>query len=186
MVVKDVICEVLWMAGRSDVSDDISEGAPLSDEQWRMQRACLTYLNAVIDELARGYFPLEYEEEMTSPGGRFAFADFSKRPLEIKRVTVNSKPVNWHVAPDYLVADGKTVSVLYSYAPAPLTIDDEFVYPAFAVSERLIEYGMLAEYYLVLGDAASSEVWENKYREEIENLLSRSKVRGRIPPRRWI
>jgi len=38
----------------------------------------------------------------------------------------------------------------------------------------------------VLGDATGSAAWENKYRNEIENLLSRSAVRGRIPPRRWI
>lgn len=186
MVVKDVICEVLWMVGRNDVSEDISENAPLSDEQWRMQRACLTYLNAVVDELARGYFPLEYEEDMTSSDGRFAFAEFSRTPLEIKRVTVDGQPVKWRVAPDYLLADGRNIRVYYTYVPARLALEDELIYPDYAVSERLIEYGMLAEYYLVLGDAASSEAWENKYREEIENLLSRSKVRGRIPPRRWI
>lgn len=186
MVVKDVICEVLRMAGRYDVSQNISEGRALDDEQEREKRACLTYLNAVVDELARGYFPLEWEEEMSSPDGRFAFSKFAHKPLEIKKVTQKSHPVAWRVVPDYLVADGANVCVKYTYVPDELRLNDVWEYPDFAVGERLIEYGMLAEYYLVAGDAAGYEAWENKYREEIENLLSHSKVRGRIPPRRWI
>ena len=186
MVVKDVLCEVLWMVGRNDVSEAISEGEILNDEQIRVKRACLTYLNAVVDELARGYFPLEYEQDLTSDDGKFAFSDFRYKPLGIKKVTKDSKPVKWHLSPDYLVADGQSVSVCYTYVPDAFGYDDECEYPDYAVGVRLIEYGMLAEYYLVLGDAGSSEAWENKYREEIENLLSKSKVRGRIPPRRWI
>ncbi|MDE7380052.1 MAG: hypothetical protein K2N14_03265, partial [Clostridia bacterium] len=64
--------------------------------------------------------------------------------------------------------------------------DDDFFYPVFAVSARLVEYGMAAEYFLVNGDGAGYTAWEAKYRGEIENLLSRAGVKGRIPPRRWI
>ena len=186
MKVKDVICETLRLVGRDDAAEAISGGEELSDEVSRLNRACLTYLNAVLDELARGYFPLDNEDKLISDDNRFAFADFTKKPLEIKRVTANGKPVKWRISPDYLLADAGCVEVFYTYAPAPLSEEDEFAYPNFAVSERLVEYGMAAEYFLVLGDATGSAAWENKYRNEIENLLSRSSVRGRIPPRRWI
>lgn len=186
MKVKDVICEALRLVGRDDAAVAISGGGELTDEVSRLNRACLTYLNAVLDELARGYFPLDAEEDMKNADGKFAFADFSKKPLEVKRVTVDGKPVKWHISPDYLLADGQNIRVFYTYAPVPLSESDEFYYPNFAVGERLAEYGVAAEYFLVLGDATSSAAWENKYRNEIENLLSRSNIRGRIPPRRWI
>ena len=186
MKVKDVICEALRLVGRNDAADAISSGAVLTDEVSRLNRACLTYLNAVLDELARGYFPLDCEEEMSGDDGKFAFSAFSRKPLEIKRVTAGGEPVKWRISPDYLVTDARAVTVFYTYAPKPLTAYDEFDYPDFAVSERLVEYGVAAEYFLVLGDATSSVAWESKYRNEIDNLLSRSSIRGRIPPRRWI
>lgn len=186
MVVKDVISEVLWLVGRYDASYDIGRGDLSNDEYKRLARACLAYLNAVIDELARGHFPLECEETMSSENGAFAFADFKHKPLRIMGVTVNSQPVDWHVVPDYLMANGQNVKVRYTYVPDALGLNDVWEYPDYAVRERLIIYGMLAEYYLVAGDATSYEAWENKYRVEIENILSHSKVRGRIPPRRWI
>ena len=186
MTVKEVICEVLYMVGRYDVCEDLKEGAPLYEDEVRLRDACLRFFNAVVNELARGYFPVYFEEKLLSDNGKFHFLDFWFTPLEIKEVTANAKPIKWSVVANYLLADAKEINVCYSYVPDELTIDSKVLYHNAAVTKNLIEYGMIAEYYLAMGDAVSYELWENKYREEIENLLSRSKVRGRIPPRRWI
>lgn len=185
MKVKDLICNVMRLAGRTSAADSIENGAP-TDEAARLKRALLTYLNAVLDELARGYFPLDTEEQMRSQNGVYAFGDFLKAPVKINRVTDGEKPIEWHICHDYLQTDCKNVTVYYEYLPPELSEDDEFFYPVFAVSPRLAEYGMLAEYYLVAGDGGAYNVWESKYRSEIEMLLSRSTVKERIPPRRWI
>ena len=147
MEVKEILCRTMRLIGRTDAADCVENDSP-TDEAARLKRALLTYLNAVLDELARGYFPLDTEEEMCSENGVYALADFLKAP--------------------------------------ELTEDDEFFYPVFAVSPRLVQYGMAAEYFLVAGDGEGYSAWESKYREEIEMLLSRSGVRERIPPRRWI
>lgn len=186
MTVKEVIISAMRLVGREDAADAVEEGGTLTDETTRLKRALLTYLNAVTDELARGYFPLGYSEDMASDDGRYAFALFTKPPVRINRVRSGKKAVAWHILPDYLVADAPEITVEYEYAPSKLDEDDEFSYPVFDVGERLVTYGMAAEYYLVLGDAASSQMWEGRYRAEIELLLARSPVRGRIPPRRWI
>ena len=39
---------------------------------------------------------------------------------------------------------------------------------------------------LIAGDTACAEMWESKYRAEIDRQLSRSASAGRIPPRRWL
>ncbi|MDE5789055.1 MAG: hypothetical protein K2H78_01425 [Clostridia bacterium] len=209
MKVIDVICRTMRLVGRSDAADQIESAAlqngalqhkvygadgeqtavethVLSDEVKRLKRAFLTYLNAVLDELARGYFPLDTEEEMSSESGAYAFADFLKAPLKINRVTEAQNPVEWHISPNYLHTKAKNITVFYEYVPPALGEDDEFFYPVFAVSARLVEYGMAAEYFLVAGDGTGYSAWESKYRNEIENLLSRSSVKDRIPPRRWI
>lgn len=186
MTVKEVIIETLRLVGREDVADAVSAGGQLDEEMTRLKRAFITYLNAVLDELARGYFPLDYVEDMSAEDGRYAFTAFSKPPLKIRKVICGDKKVRWRLSPDALVADSPEITVTYEYAPSALSEDDEFSYPVFAVGERLVSYGMAAEYYLVMGDASASELWENRYRSEIELLLSHSNVRGRIPPRRWI
>lgn len=185
MKVRNIICETMRLTGRTAVADLVDDG-DMTDEAERLTRALLTYLNAVLDELARGYFPLDTEEEMSSEDGVYAFADFLKTPVKINRVTDGENPVEWHIYPDYLQTDCKKITVHYEYLPPVLGLYDDFFYPVFAVSPRLVEYGMAAEYYLVAGDGEAYNVWESKYRSEIEMLLSRSSVRGRIPPRRWI
>ena len=185
MKVKDVLIEAMRLAGREEVAEDAAGETPAA-ETVRIKRAFLTYLNAVLDELARGYFPLDTSEEMSSETGRYAFSDFLKCPIKINGVTDGKTEIEWRICPDYLQTDCKKITVEYEYAPPELTEEDDFFYPVFAVSKRLAEYGMVAENFLVAGDGAAYSAWENKYREEIENLSSRSKVDGRIPPRRWI
>ncbi len=186
MTVKEVIIQTLRLVGREDAADAVAAGGELDEEMTRLKRAFITYLNAVLDELARGYFPLDYVEDMTADDGRYVFSAFSKPPLRIRSVTCGGKKVKWRLCPDALEADSPEITVTYEYAPSALAETDEFAYPVFAVGERLVSYGMAAEYYLVMGDASSSQLWEGRYRSEIELLLSHSAVRGRIPPRRWI
>lgn len=213
MKVSEVICQTMRLVGRSDAAEAIEAAAAaaeaagganknptdggesvteaaempvLPDEVKRLKRAFLTYLNAVLDELARGYFPLDTEEEMSSESGVYSFAGFLKSPLKINRVTDGQNPVEWRIFPNYLQTEAHRITVFYEYAPPALGEDDEFFYPVFAVSARLVGYGMAAEYFLVSGDGAGYAAWENKYRGEIENLLSKSAVKERIPPRRWI
>lgn len=186
MKVKQILCEVMRLTGRSDAADELESEGGVTAETARLKRALLTYLNAVLDELARGYFPLDTEERMSSENGVYAFADFLKAPVKINRVTDGQKAIEWHISPDYLYADGKDITVYYEYLPPELAEEDDFFYPVFAVSLRLVEYGMAAEYFLVAGDGEAYGTWESKYRAEIEMLLSRSSCKQRIPPRRWI
>ncbi len=185
MTVKEVITEAMRLVGRDDVADAMEKGEFTAD-QLRLKRAFLTYFNAVRDELARGYFPLDAQEEMYSESKIFPFAEFDKAPIKIKRVTDGEKAVGWRIFPNYLMAEAEKIVVYYEYAPEQLGETDEFSYPSFDVRARLVEYGVAAEYSLVAGDAAASSVWESKYRNEIELLMAKSNVGGRIPPRRWI
>lgn len=186
MKVKEVICAALRLVGRDDAADAICGGKTLSDGHTRTKNAFLAYFNAVLDELARAYFPPEAMEETAFTDGKKSLSSLKRRAVRIKSVTVGGKPVKWSVAYGYLYADVNRAAVTYEYAPDALGENDEFVYPDYAVSENIAEYGMAAEHYLVLGCAEQSRAWEEKYRREIESLMCRRTVRGRIPPRRWV
>lgn len=186
MTVKEVICEALRLVGREDVADAISGTSALTSEQTRLKRAFLTYFNSVFDELARGYFPLSAHEEFYTETGIVALSSFSLRPVRVKKVLKDGKQIDWQLCVKGIEAEAGNLTIFYEYAPNTFSENDTFGYPQFAVSEKLVEYGIVAEHYLVLGDAVSSKAWEEKYRDEIEALLARSTVKERIPPRRWI
>ena len=186
MKVKEVICYALQLVGRDDVAQEVAGSFALSSEVARLKNIFLTYFNSVLDELARGYFPLSAKEDVFLTDGRVSLSSFSKRVVRIKRVLVAKKTVEWHIYAGYLYVDAENATVYYEYAPQPLGETDEFFYPEFAVGERLVAYGMAAEHFLVSGCAEESRAWEQKYHDEIEALIARCTVKPRIPPRRWI
>lgn len=186
MKVKDVICEALRLVGRNDAADKICGGDTLTDEVARLNRACLTYLNAVVDELARGYFSPEVQRAAESDDGVIPLADLGCAPADIKCVKAGGRAVKWHICEGYLHTRSGKVEITCAFRPAPFEAEDEFCFPDPCVSERIVQYGIAAEYFLVLGDEACSSAWEDKYRESIDIALGRSAVRGHIPPRRWI
>lgn len=186
MTVKEVVAQAMRLVGRDETAERMMNAADLTDEETRLKKTFITYLNAVLDELARGYFPLTCVEDMSAEDGRFAFQLFTRPPVRIDKVKSGGRQVGWHICADYLVADAKDVTVYYEYAPPRLVEIDTFGYPAWEVSERLVSYGMAAEYCMVVGDMSAAQRWESKYRSEIELLLARASVHGSIPPRRWI
>lgn len=186
MTVKEVICAALRLAGRDDAAEAIDGGGALTAECQRTKNAFLAYFNSVLDELARAYFPLGYEQEVSFAGGRKPLSSFPRRVIRVKKVAVDGKPVAWSISSGYLCAEAESAVVFYEYAPNALGEDDTFNYPVYAVGEKLVEFGMVAEHYLVLGCAEESRMWEEKYRQEIDALLCRRTVRNRIPPRRWV
>lgn len=186
MTVKEIICQALRLVGRDDAADEIGGTAELSAEVVRIKNAFLTYFNSVLDELSRGYFPLSIQENINLSYGKKQLSSFAKRVVRINKVLVDNKAVEWHISAGYLYVDAEEAIVFYEYAPNPLKENDAFFYPEFAVSERLVQYGMAAEHFLVCGCAEESRLWEERYRDEIEALIARCTVKPRIPPRRWI
>lgn len=186
MTVQDIICQTLRLVGRDDVADAVADGGELASEENRLLNVFHTYFNSVVDELARGYFPPSARDLVTRTDGKILLSALSHRAVGIRKIIVDKKSVGWRIYGDELVVDGDTCVVYYEYSPAPFGLNDEFFYPDFAVSERLIRYGMAAEYFLVCGCADETHLWEEKYRDEIETLRARCVIKPRVPPRRWI
>jgi hypothetical protein len=142
--------------------------------------------NAVVDELARGYFPVRTSETMSSSDCKFNFAKFTHRPLKIIKVLSGGRKVDWITFPEFLTTDRADVTIEYEYVPDKAVESDDFYYPDATVGERLVTFGMAAEYLLICGEVESAGCWETRYRAEIDRLLSQRSVKERIMPRRWL
>jgi hypothetical protein len=185
MTVKEIIKDAMRLVGREDAAEKAYTTYE-DEETKRMEHTMLFCCNAVLDELARGYFPVKTTEKMTSDTGRFAFENFAKKPVKILKVKRGERKIGWHILPEYLQTDAGEVTVEYEYVPEKYEADDEFNYPDGEVGERLVCLGMAAEYQLICGEVESAGCWEERYRAEIDKLLSCHTVKERIPPRRWL
>lgn len=184
MKVKQIVADAMQAVGRSDAAELYAADAA-DGETERLAYTLLFCYNAVADELARCYFPVTASEEMSSSNGKFAFSSFGHTPVKILRVTSGGKSVDWQTVPGYLCTSEKKITVEYRYAPDKAKEEDEFFYPDGAVGERIFVCGMASEYFLIGGEVESAELWENKYRNEIDR---RAPLRtcATVPPRRWV
>ena len=186
MQVKQLLADVMRMVGRPDAAEEWQSTAQLSGEAGRMQQAMLLCLNAVTDELARGYFPLRTSQKLLASDGGYAFSAFDHAPCRVLSVTCGGREQKWSYSPFGVLCDAPEALIEYEYVPEPFELTDEFSYPDAAVGIPLVCCGVAAEYMLIAGDTACAEMWESKYRAEIDRQLSRSASAGRIPPRRWL
>ena len=80
MQVNQFLIDVMRMVGRPDAAEECEGDGQLSGETERMQRALLLCLNAVTDELARGYFPLKDVQPLSSQSGEYSYSSFEHTP----------------------------------------------------------------------------------------------------------
>ena len=78
--------------------------------------------------------------------------------------------IEFRVFATYLEVDATVVNVRYAYAPTEKTMSGESDYQ-FAASERLLAFGMAAEYLASLGLLEEASVWDKKYKEGIQAAM---------------
>ena len=185
MKVKDIILRVLTFVGREDVVRAIDED-DFDDEQDEALRTALLCFNAVEDELARRYLPLMMTEKFCSDSGEIEFAVFSERPVKILSVKNAAGECRYETLADRIKTCAGEVSVEYNFAPQPKKLEGDSAYTEAQASLALIAAGTASEFCLISGDAGAADMWETKYRREID-LIQRKKYSGtKIPPRRWV
>ncbi len=186
MKVKDIILRALAFAGRDDVVKAVEEGNIPEGETSEAVKTALLCFNAVEDELARCYIPIKKTEEFTSSNGEIEFSVFSERPLKILSVKSGGVNYGFEVTSDILKTSAGAVTVEYNFAPSPKNLEDDSTYSEMQAGLSLIAAGTASEFCLISGDAGAADVWEKRYRREIDAAQRRKYGDLKIPPRRWV
>ena len=186
MKVSDVITSALRLIGRAELISSLSNPSKSDQEDGAETIETLLYcFNAVEDELARKYIPLETKEVLSSTDNKFYYSKFSKYPVKIKSVTVGGMQAEYEVYTKYLEVGARKITVEYRYAPKRKTLDDESDYGE-SVGEYLIALGMASEYAVINGEAEMADKWEKLYRAQLDGTQRSLRVCADIPPRRWV
>lgn len=183
MKVKDIMMKAAFLLGNADDLKNYLDGIGTNGK--KQAELLLQCFNLVENELALDYIPLVKEEKFTLENGKLPYSAFSSSVVRILRVEdENGENVPFRLFAAYMEADKKTVIVRYAYTPEEKTIDGESAYLA-GVSERLIAFGMAAEYCTALGMYAEAAIWDKKYKEGIEAARTVG-TKQKLPSRRWV
>ena len=185
MQVSDVIISALNLLGRNELSKALSENAELDEEGTETVNTLLYCYNAVEDELARKYVPLNAKEDLTSYSGKFYYKDFAHPPVKIKRVLSGGNEIDYQLLTEYMAVNATKITVEYEFAPSKKQLDGVSDF-GLEISEHLLALGMAAEYCLINGEIEAAELWESKYRSQIDFAQSRLPSCKSLPPRRWV
>ena len=141
--------------------------------------------NTVENELAFDYLPLYKEDQMQSQTGQIYFSELSESAVRILGVEDEwGNSIPFRLFPAYLKTQPGKVRVKFTYTPKKKDVDGESDF-TLNVSERLISYGMAAEYCVNRGMFTEAAVWDKKYKDGIVAACSGQKGK-RLRSRRWV
>ena len=183
MKVKDVILLAATLLG---CEEDVRYYIEDEDEEYAQKAEMLLHcLHLVENELALDYFPLVAEQEVRADSGKIVFSNLSKDIVRvIKVMDENENSMAYQLFPSYLMTQAGTVKVVYSYTPSQKDWDENIDFTLY-VSQRLLAYGIAAEYCTAMGRLEEANIWDEKYKDAIEAAY-KVQSGGTMPSRRWV
>lgn len=140
--------------------------------------------NLSLSVLATNKYKLIKNQTFNSNNGEILFEDFSKNVYEVLKVVSNNNDVIYRVYPNMIDCYKKgTYTVTYAYLPSYKNLNDEIDDFDKTVPVRVMAYFVASEFCFISGNFEDASVWEQKFKETLENLTS-SKSR-KVPERRW-
>ena len=170
MKVKNIMKKTASLLGNADDLLDYLNGGN-GGAGAKQAELLLNCFNLVENELALDYLPLIKKESYTPQNGKIFYAQFSSSVVRILDVENElGQKVDFRLFATYMEVDAAVANVRYAYTPTEKTISGESDYQL-AASERLLAFGMAAEYLSALGLLEEASVWDKKYKEGIQAAM---------------
>ena len=83
----------------------------------------------------------------------------------------------------YVNTDGK-YNMCYARLPSVVGWDDEVQLPSPRLTERVLIYGVVREYYAIIGDWQSAKQWDARYKDALQVACGKISTM-RMPVGRW-
>lgn len=185
MKVKDILVSALKLLSRNDIAEKLGSDGELTAEENETLNTLLFCYNAVENEIALNYVSLTHTETIQSSTGEFFYVVFTHMPYRIKKVVADGKEIKFEVNARYMYADTKVATVTYDYAPTKKNLEGTSDF-GMCVGEMLLAYGTCAEFCVISGEIEAADIFESKYRCELDIVRSSGRTSGYLPPRRWV
>lgn len=182
MKVKELIGLCSEMGSLNVSVDTLTKDAEIAGT---CARQLLNCCNFVLEELYRDYASSLRKTVVEAVDG---FIDTSSLKLckVISLVDGEGNDVKYRYTEGGLMvdADGK-YNLSYARLPNEVGVSDFLTMPSPRITERILAYGMLREYFAICGDTVTSAQWDERYKDALR--IADVKVSTmRMPARRWL
>lgn len=139
----------------------------------------LKITSMVISELSTmGIYVLK-TQPITVRNGKVVYSVLSNRPIHIFYFEDNKgNRYDFKMDIEHVEVDDRATSITYAYAPIKEPLETRMLFNEVSLTETILGMGVCAEYLLTLNDFDSAVYWHQKYQEEIEKILAKSKETG--------
>ena len=186
MTVKDIIKKVAVFLDRKDVLEYLETGATenylsvLDDVN-----LLVNSYNVVAEEIASLYYRFKTTERLSpNINGIIKMVDFTNNPLAVVSVKDGKgNKINAKILPNEIITNFSEVIVEYYYVPSFKNIDDISDFTGTIITDRILCYGIITEYFLIKGGYEEANLWHGKYINALKNvpLTGKSKkLKGRV------
>jgi len=185
MIVKNIIKNTAQILKLNDVYDYINDKIEdIDNHVLEDVEMLILAVNMVSNSIASNYIELIGKTVVENTGEILPFYNISNKSLiEIKKVFVNNKSVDFKVLPEGVKMPIGRAEILFSYFPDDVGIDDE-INCFTKVNELIFAQGVAGEYLFLKGAIEDAYMWDKKFKQSLINLL-RPKKNFSLRARRW-
>ena len=186
MLVKEIIKKVLNYTGNYELSNAIESGEYTTTQQ-RDIDLLVDCINLTNSNIATNYVKLIKSKKVQNTTGIISYSKVTNEMIFniISVTTSGGEKVNFTVKNDGIETKKGEVIIKYSYFPADVQLEDSIlIYPT-KVNERIFVFGVISEYYYAKGVFDEAQIWEEKFKLEMRNIMRIPTCRI-IKKRRWV
>lgn len=189
MIVRDVLKNAITYLGLSDLlSTTTFSGSLTPTEQQEIEiNTLVACCNLVVNEVASEYITLKNSVNLTSNTGIIYYSQISDKVIvDILKVIKNGVELKFECLPDKLKTESGNLIVEFAYQPnLNMTISSTIDFNNFKLNERVLAYGVVAEYCFINGRYDDAAIWDNRFKTSLNNI-NRPRREVKIKQRLWI
>ena len=181
MKVKDLL-KLCGEMGNLNLPDDVESD---TEGQLNRVRQLLNCCNFTLEELYRDYASSIRKTVVEVVDG---FGDTSGLRMckVISLVDGEGNDVKYRYTEGGLAvdADGR-YNLCYARLPNDVNLNDDVTLPSPRITERMLAYGILREYFAINGDNLNSAIWDERYKDALR-IVEVKTSSMRMPVGRWL
>ena len=188
MIVKNIVKNAAMFLNLNDLLETTLLGGSKTadDVQTEEINFLVACCNLACNQVASEYITLTDTKSLTSTTGMISYPSISSKTIvDILKVKQNGVEVEFSCKPNRLETSPGDLEIVFAYQPLVSNINSTIDFNNFKLSERVLSYGVVAEYCYIGGRYDDATIWDNRFKTSLINI-NRPRRELKIKKRLWI
>lgn len=187
MKIKEILSLASFLRGNGESVKYIENGTSANAEEAQKEvDKLIKCYEIAVREIACEYYALKNTDEFDVKENKVLYSSFSILPYQIYSVeNEEGKKEQFSVLPTYVCCKNGKKKITYSYIPTHFSLEDECEFTPTPIDKRVLALAVVSEAYLVEGLIDEAILWQNRYKEALQAVIS-PKKEIKMPARLFI